>query len=219
MNSLRLKRSIPLLITTLVIVILLGLINFAYQLMTSTKEKLTAAAAETKELRQKTTLLKNNKSLAEDQITTYNQVLGQIIPEKEDFFSIIYALEKISQPTGFAITDYTITLSTGSNEKYSLGVDGVGNATDLLNFLKDYQFSGGRLITNEKIEFSSTDTDKIKLALNFYSKSVPKDTRPTTQISPQDLAFIEKIRGKISVVIKQSDAELPLDYKTKINPF
>ena len=60
--------------------------------------------------------LQFNKTLTEDQIVVYNKILTTLIPETEDYFSIIYALETISQNTGFSIVSYTINLSNTSRK-------------------------------------------------------------------------------------------------------
>ncbi len=219
MQSIRLKRSISTIIALGGFVILCFILFFTYNLFAQASDAASKLDTEVVSLRQKVTILKNNKNLVSEQIDGYNQLLAQLIPDTEDFFTITYAIEKISQQSGFIVTGYTINISETSREKYSLIVEGQGNPNALLAFLKDYQFSGGRLVTNEKVEFSTEDTEKIKLSLNFYSKPINKTVTSTTQITPIDLQLMEKVKAKTMVVFKAPDTGASEDYKTKTNPF
>lgn len=214
-----LNRNMPGLIAIGVVMLLFGLIIFTYRLNIEDNDKLMLLEREVADLDRKATILKSNQSLAKEQLTAYNQVLAQLIPEKEDYFSIIYALEELSAKTGFTITGYTINLSNSTKEKYSVTVQGNGDANSFLQFLKTYQFAGGRLVTNEKIEFSTDEAGKIKLSLNFYNKKVPTDADTVNPITQTDLALMEQVKKKTTFVIKSGELTTVEEYPVKTNPF
>lgn len=213
------KNNLPTIIGISVIAILFLLLVFSLKTYLADQEELTGLQQEVGKLKSKSKILETNKNLTEQDINDYNNILAHLVPESEDFFSIIYALETLSSRTGFAITGYVINLSSSTKDKYSLTVQGDSDAKSFLQFLKRYNFEGGRLITNEKIEFSPTDIGKMKLALNFYSKKIPKNIKPNSQISQKDLGLMNEIKSKMTVNLKSINSDEVEDYPTKTNPF
>ncbi|MGB9883483.1 MAG: hypothetical protein ACPLRN_03160, partial [Microgenomates group bacterium] len=104
------------------------------------------------------TIIPDEQILDEDM-----KVLNALIPNSEDYFSIIFALENLSQKTGFIITGYTVNISQSTPNKLRLVVNGVGDTDAFLKFLQNYQFGGGRLITSDKITLSQNLNGAIKL--------------------------------------------------------
>lgn len=99
-----------------------------------------------------------------------------LIPDEEDFFSMIYSLEKLSQTTGFIINNYTVNLTKSSANKLSITVTGEGGSDTFLELLRTYNFAGGRLITAEKIGINPLQQSGISLDLNFYHKIATLET-------------------------------------------
>lgn len=211
-------RNTTILITLGVLCGLVFLVVFAINSYNEDKIKLELLQRDTNELRKKVSILKSNKIIAQDQLNEYNKILTQLVPDKEDFFSIIYAIETLSQKTGFSITDYVINLSESTSDKHTLSVEGTGDTNSFLNFLRDYHFSGGRLITNEKIEFVTGDIEKSKLSLNFYNKKIPTDIGKITEVTPNDIKLMKTIQSKVTVNLTTPSEEVE-SYPTKSNPF
>ncbi|GIW64919.1 MAG: hypothetical protein KatS3mg092_0852 [Patescibacteria group bacterium] len=161
------------------------------------------------------------KSIIENDL----KFLNTLIPNVEDYFSIIYSLERLSDKTGFLIISYNVDLKTSTKDKIKLSVSGVGDSNTFLNFLKNYNFDGGRLITSDKIEYDISKSDITKLNLNFYTSNSNKSldlNDQSDQIINIDklLKEIEKIKEKISFdFISQDVEENKFDYPKKSNPF
>ncbi|PIY68590.1 hypothetical protein COY90_05120 [Candidatus Roizmanbacteria bacterium CG_4_10_14_0_8_um_filter_39_9] len=205
-------------IATVVSLSVVALLVFSvYASYKQTNNNLEIIVQEVALLKNRTDALRYNKALTEDQITTYNQILTMLIPETEDYFSIIYALDEISTQTGFNIVGYTVDFLHSTREKITITVEGRGNIDSFLNFLQNYQFEGGRLVTSEKIQFSGSVTTT-KVSLNFYNKKFTFNESVVPQLNKKDLDRLESIKQKISVSFKNGSAQ-PQEYETKNNPF
>lgn len=151
-------------------------------------------------------------------IDSMNQLFNELVPESEDFFSIALALEKLSVQTNFIITSYTLNIKESTHEKLSLTIRGQGDADSFLEFLKNYNFAGARLITIDKISFNRQSLTGTELLANFYSKKTKLDQSIQSKpLTPQDKEIIDSIRSKVIVDFKQTSVET--DYSTKSNPF
>lgn len=151
-------------------------------------------------------------------IPEMNTAFAQLIPSKEDYFSIVNALETISGKTGFLIDSYQITLGQNNKRQLNLIVTGHGDSEAFLKFLKDYQFSGGRLITIDEIKFDNSLADSIKLNLHFYT-SEDKKTNALSTFSAKDLSTLQKIQTTTEGTANSSTEDSSIFYKTKKNPF
>jgi len=145
-----------------------------------------------------------------------NKVLNRLIPFEEDYFSIIIALEKISQKTGFIITSYSMNLQKSNPQKLSLTVSGIGDRQSFLEFIKNYRFIGGRLITVDNIKFSETASDKTEIALNFYNQDKKKNLPSLFLLTQKDKEQLKEILSKTEIVMQE---EKDTQYETKTNPF
>lgn len=145
-----------------------------------------------------------------------NQILTQLIPSQEDYFSIVAALEKLSLETNFIISAYNINIDKSNNEKLSLVIEGQGDPTAFLKFLQEYNYTGGRLITIDQINFSQTDFTGSKINISVYTgKASGNGIAKTEKI---DARLIESILEKVTIDLKSEDNSSS-DYPTKSNPF
>lgn len=151
-------------------------------------------------------------------INDMNLALSKLIPDTEDYFSIILAFEKISSMTNFVIHAYQINLQKSSPTRLSLNISGVGSTEDFLNFLNNYNFSGERLITINKINFSNQGFEEIRLDVNFYTSDKRYATKNFVKFTENDLKIIKDIQQKVKVNIKE-DTNSEDTYRTKSNPF
>lgn len=206
------------LITVASLVILLVLISASYTTYKQSTNQLAVLQDEVKLLKNRNDTLNYNKTLTADQIETYNKILSTLIPESEDYFSIIYALETISKKTNFQIVAYTIGLSASAPDKIAITVEGKGSTQEFKQFLDGYEFTGGRLVTSEQIEFSGTTTNT-KVALNFYNKKYAFGETVVPQLSKADIAQLDEIKNKIQVSFADSSTTNNTSYETKENPF
>lgn len=209
----------PTLLTMASLVIIALLILASYKTYKENKNVFDILNEEVKLLKNRSETLRYNKTLTEDQIVIYNKILTSLIPETEDYFSIIYALETISQKTGFNIVSYTINLTDISREKLSISIEGRGDPEAFKRFLDGYKFTGGRLITSEQIQFSGVNFANTRVSLNFYSKKFTFNESVVPQLTKRDVAKLEEIKKKISISFKDEEPAKTQEYEVKDNPF
>lgn len=184
------------------------------------KTKIDLLKVENTELMNKVTFM--NSIIPEpDKLDEDVKFLNKLIPNVEDYFSIIYALEKLSQKTNFIITNYTVNVGTSTSEQIRMSVTGVGNSQSFIDFLKDYNFSGGRLITSDKIQLDPNFAGSLIINLIFYSKktevSDKLETFPDTNIYKE----LETLKAKVNFNLDDNVSTISpsLDYPKKTNPF
>lgn len=184
------------------------------------KKEVDLMNAEVHLLKNRYDTLKYNKTLTEDQIKDYNKLLAQLVPETEDFFSIIYALEEISKVSNFLITDYTIDMGKSTSERLTLTAQGKGNAETFLSFLQEYQFAGGRLATSDKIQYGGAIEGSTRITLNFYSKRYTiQESVQVPKLFKEELSTLEIIKQKVKFQIGSVGDTTATDYQIKNNPF
>lgn len=204
-----------------IFILLLGVVFIFYLRFNTQKKEVDLMNGEVQMLKNRFDTLKYNKSLTADQIVEYNKLLASLVPETEDFFSIIYALEEISSVSKFDITDYTINVGETSNERLTLTVTGKGDSESFLTFLQEYQFAGGRLATSDKIQYGGANSGNTLVALTFYSKRFTFDESvQVPQLSSEDIAKLETIKQKIKFQFSSSAYQsVSTDYLQKKDPF
>ncbi|PJC81284.1 hypothetical protein CO007_05415 [Candidatus Roizmanbacteria bacterium CG_4_8_14_3_um_filter_36_10] len=152
-----------------------------------------------------------------------NKVFTRLIPNEEDFFSIIVALDTISKKTNFIITGYSINLQTTNKNKLALTIGGAGDNEAFFNFLRDYRYVGGRLITIDKINYNTTTFAQTQLGVNFYNGNESKSTLITAaKLSQADKKLIKEILNKVTLELKGGDEDKSASssaYSIKNNPF
>lgn len=183
-------------------------------------KKIAVLKTELSQLQNKVTLM-NTTIPSSDKLDEDLNFLNTLIPNIEDYFSIIYALEKLSQKSNFIITEYTVNVRNSTSEKLKLEVIGSGDSQSFINFLKDYNFGGGRLITSDKIKLDPNFFGAIKIDLTFYAKSVL--TGKNLEIAPDYKFFneLEVLKSKVNFSFDSNLAtnSADLDYPKKSNPF
>ncbi|MEI6532933.1 MAG: hypothetical protein WCO06_03770 [Candidatus Roizmanbacteria bacterium] len=165
--------------------------------------------------------LKNNQKIVGDKVDKYNLLLMRLIPDREDYFSIIRALDKISQSSGFIISQYSINPQDTSTDHTCVQVEGNGDSDAFYKFLEDYRYGGDRLMTNGAIEFVSGKFKSSKLDLCFYIREKAKTTK-STNISQTDIELLDKISTKLSINLNEDNSSIeikPKEYSTKENLF
>lgn len=194
-------------------------ITFGIKKAIENKEKIESLKEEIKTLSEK----QNNFYVMRNANLDFEKTLkifNQLIPEEEDYFSIIYALETLSQKTGFQITSYAVNLSESSPGRLRLLVSGTGSTDSFLNFLKEYNFGGKRLITSNNLSLSLQQSE-FKIELSFYSKKKVAVESSSFLIPPTFPKEVEKIMAKTEFIFKESsqEASFNLNYPRKQNPF
>lgn len=192
-SQFRMKTLSPIIgIWSINLILFIGIYIVAFQLFQSYTEY--AALRETiTDTKLKVDLVEGNRQLTSEQIDTYNEVLGNLIPDQESYFSVISSLELISLKTGFKLTRYTINLSATTADKLSLIVEGTGSQEDFMKLMNEYQYAGDRLVTNESVEFFPSRLENVKLSLNFYHKKTGKTINGEVALTQQDIEFMNEV--------------------------
>lgn len=206
------------------VLMLLGAIMvpvFIAQINKTTVE-LNKSKIETSTLQTKQRVLQSVINENGDEIDQDLEVITRFIPDSEDYFSMIYALEKLSNSSGFIINNYTVNLVKSDSSKLSLSVTGIGDSNSFLELLKTYNFGGGRLITAEKIGIDPLQQSGVTLDLNFYNEKPTID--PNEKLDYQaSINELNDLRSKIkfSIVNEASPVETggSTDYPTKSSLF
>jgi chaperonin cofactor prefoldin len=150
--------------------------------------------------------------LKNESISLYLKALYSLIPLEEDYFSIIYSLNNLSKKTSFIIKNYTINLSTSTPEKLKITVVGTGNKQNFIEFLKNYNFGGGRLITTDEISLSETEVPEISINLTFYN--APFNFNNNQLKNLQDL---QKQLDKIKVIVNKVESNISAEETVNLN--
>ena len=100
-------------------------------------KKIADLKVELNQLKNKVTLM-NTAIPSSEKLDEDLDFLNKLIPNIEDYFSIVYALEKLSQKSNFIITSYTVSVGSSTAEKLKLNVSGTGDSQTFIDFLKNY---------------------------------------------------------------------------------
>jgi hypothetical protein len=147
-----------------------------------------------------------------------NNLFTKLIPNEEDYFSVIAAFEKISQDTNFLIINYSINLKSSTKDKLSLTIEGKGDQDAFFKFLKDFRYIGKRLITIDKIDYRSTGFLEVSLIVNFYSGKNNNMLTTASKLTDEEKKLIQTIKEKVSLEETTEEASSS-SYSTKSNPF
>lgn len=140
------------------------------------------------------------EELAQSKVNGYNDLLRLLIPESEDYFSIIASLERMSIRTGLKITRYNLNLPTAGQEKFTLTIVGTVQIDELPRFLNTYKFGTRRLVTIENIQVTNQPENNVRFTMNFYSKPVTgSNFSQVASLSQEDLDIMEQIIAQILV--------------------
>lgn len=210
------------LINLVLIIFLIVFFNHQFKLLNQQKSTLTDQIARLSEKRDLILFYESlkNKDLDLDKL---NKVLFLLIPNSEDYFSIISALEKISEKTNFKITNYNLNPELSSPGRLSIAITGSGDRNSFLNFIENYNFISNRLITIDKLDFSESNLNQDKkIFLNFYIDKKDNKESLFYKLNQKDFEIINKILSKIELeeaVNSEKENSINLDYETKTNPF
>ncbi len=212
---------ISLLVALLFFFFMILIIIKQYQAISDKKEFL---KTEVTELENKKNLLLYQESLKNEgvDIKKVNQILAKLIPDVEDFFSLLNALEKISQETGFVLSDYSVNLEKSTITKLNISASGSGTREQFFKFLENYLTGGYRLLTIDKLTYQDTGYLKANLNIYFYSgKGVPLIIdQKIEKISEEDKKLIRQLISNAKELEKVESTVQELEsYPTKSDPF
>ncbi len=200
--------------------VLITVAVFAYNLRLLPEKDIQISTLENdvKELTARANLLNAPFLTEKGDLDSTIKVLDALVPSLEDYFSLIYSLEELSKKTNFIINSYSINLQESTANKLQLVISGVGDQDAFMKFLKDYNFSGGRLMTCDRLDLSSRFSGSIRLNVAFYNKNVTSQGSTILALTSKDWQEINRIKSKVSFLLKEASPE-SLIYPRKTNPF
>ena len=183
-------------------------------------EKITTLKAELGPLRNEVSLMSTTIP-SSDKLDDDLKFLNTLIPNAEDYFSIIYSLEKLSQKTNFIVSSYIVNVGSSESETIRLGVVGTGDSQTFINFLKSYNFEGDRLITSDKIQLDPNFSGSQKIDLTFYNKKIEANNKFDMSANSNIYKELETLKAKVNFNFNNSVAtnSADLNYPRKTNPF
>ena len=138
------------------------------------------------------------RKLTENDVDVYNTLLLRLIPEVEDYFSIIASLERLSLYTGLDVSRYSIDLPDSGSDKFTLSIVGTVPQSILPLFLKNYQYGTGRLVTIENMTITNSSENNVQVVLNFYSREVTtSNLLKVGSLSQDDITLMQGIKEQI----------------------
>lgn len=124
------------------------------------------------------------KTLEPEKLDQDIKLFSTLLPDEEDYYSIISTLNNLSKISGLTIEKYTLDFQNkGKNTKVT--VEFAGDSDKLKTFFENYFTSSGRLITIDSFDYVPNFKNK-SIILNFYR--MPKKK----QISSYNKESIEK---------------------------
>ena len=210
-------------LTNLILIIfLIVFFNRQFNFLNQQKDTI---ANEIKKLNEKKDLILFSENLKTKNldIDKLNKIFFLLLPNSQDYFSIILALESISKKTNFVVTSYSLNPRESSSNRLSISITGFGDRNAFLNFVENYNFISNRLITIDQLEFSelNPNSDK-KISLNFYIDNKTKKESFFYKLDKKDLELINKILSKINLeedIESNNQDSISLEYEKKTNPF
>ncbi len=199
---------------------ILGSVSFGVQKLTSDNQQLDQIHTDISSL-QKRQAMANSPYADPQKLQEDLTLLNELIPNSEDFFSIIYSLNKLSQQTNFNILNYTVNLRQSNRNKINITLVGSGDNETFIKFLKAYNFDGGRLITSDNIEVTPQQSGAININVSFYNQSVPKSNGVVSSFDPKIFSDLENLKSKIDFNLSEASPEATqnADYPRSSNPF
>lgn len=182
-----------LVIVVLDLILLAGLIYFGLQLRT-TYTNMIASQDKVQKMKATITLIRNNQSVFDGRIDEYNELLEQLIPDNESYFSVISTMEQLSTRTGVIINSYSVNLDSTTEEKLTLSVTVEGTEETLQKFIQEYKYGGGRLLTTDGLDITPDKLESITFSLNFYHNEFRDTVSSSSRVASSDLELLDEIK-------------------------
>lgn len=163
--------------------------------------------------------LQTAEEIASEEVDAYNQLLARLVPETEDYFSVIASLERLSLRTGLEISRYALDLPEDGAERFTLSVVGTVPLEDLPRFLDTYKYGTGRLVTIDNIQVTNSAENNVRFNMSFYSKQVDEKTLSrVATLSDEDISLIQEIVTQIQKSEDQANEGRGVDTIESIIP-
>lgn len=203
----------------IIVLVFIVSVTIVFNKFNAASQKIDLTDKEIVDLKKKVELVNYKQEIIQEgiDIEQVNKVLTKLIPNEEDFFSVIFALEEISKKTNFLIISYSIDLKATTADKLALTISGRGDQNTFFNFLRDYRFIGGRLITVDKIDYKTTGFAEIKLNINFFAGKSSEAKSSSVKLTEKDKQLVKEILSKVKLELKSENENL--SYPVKSNPF
>lgn len=191
------KHFYPTLIIVVLDIVLLGVLIFMGFRLYATYNEMIASQDRVQEMKATITLIRNNQTIFDGRIDEYNSILQQLIPDNESYFSVISTLEQLSEKTGVTINSYSVNIDATTEEKLTLSVTILGDQIGIEQFIQEYKYAGGRLLTTDGLKINPQELESVTVSLNFYHNAFKDTVSSSSQVTSADLELLEEIKTKL----------------------
>jgi hypothetical protein len=185
-------------VTSLVLLIFVAL--FSQSLMIKWDEYV-LLKEDVEEVEARIRLVDSYKLLTDEEIRLNNRTLEELVPSGDTNLSMYYILDDLALKSGLTLSNYQLSSSARAESKSSVSVSATGTPQELLDFLSQYKFITGRLLTLESIQIrrESHDTDvlNIQMVLNYYTVTIRPISKVQDTVSQRDIEFLREIRKQV----------------------
>ena len=193
-NLIKRKLFLPTALYVVIDIILLAFTIFIFFTCYDRHFEIKSREVEIEDLKLSADLIKGNKDLMQENVEYYNELLDKLIPNEENYFQVISALNRLENQTGAIIHSYSINLNETTEKKLSLSLTVGGDEDSVADLLERYLYSSGRLITNQEVTLSFDNLSSFSFAVNMIH--IPKEDvilPDVVIIKEDDILLLEKI--------------------------
>jgi len=128
--------------------------------------------------------------------------LDMAIPEKEDYFSIFHAIERLAMQSGVTIVQHSSPFNSTEDGTVSIDIKLMGDLKDMMRFLDNIHFKSGRFLTVDNIQYNPEDL-VINCSVKFHSAQVSdakvsKALTVKSDIPTPDKNYIHSLSEEVS---------------------
>ncbi len=193
-NLIKSKLFLPTALYIVIDIILLVFTIFIFFTCYDRYSEIKLREVEIADLKLSADLIKGNKDLMQENVEYYNELLDKLIPNEENYFQVISALDRLENKTGAVIHSYSINLNETTEKKLSLSLTVGGDEDSVADLLERYLYSSGRLITNEEVMLSFDNLSSFSFDINMIH--IPKEDvilPDVVIIKEDDILLLERI--------------------------
>lgn len=183
--------------------------------------------------REKSDTLKTELSLLRDRqrqiesvsnvdIDSASRAINYLIPTQEDFMTVLTSIDELQSQSGVKITTTLDAINLEQTEAVKLNVTVEAPSALLVNFLSQYHYRSGRLITTDSISITGAK-QTMTLMLHFYVKKA--DFQSGVVSAKVDPVLIDRLKTIYAEIDRfgssnQNTQEADdVEYTGKTNPF
>jgi hypothetical protein len=154
-------------------------------------------------------------------LSTEATKIASFLPDKPNLYQIISLIDQLASETRFTIQSYGLSHTEAkldSMQKQSLKLVGVGTIEQFMDFLENYKFVTGKLLSVDSVDLTGDKRVLSNLTVNTYT------FEPEVGVNNESIRALDKTDNHILKQIKKyyrgvRKVETDTKYESKDNPF